>query len=553
MPNIIDLMVEDGLLQREDLKRVVSAGKMTDPLHRIAILTGLVAEEDYLNLISRELDLPIITLLPEEYDPSRFASVSPLFMEEHRFIPLALANGALQAAVNDPFDPLVVDTLKKLFPGLRLDFYLAREELIKSWIAEQFGGERSTTEDDDAAAVHDLEDVEQLKDLASEAPVIKKVNQILTRAVERGASDVHFESLTDSLLVRLRIDGILHEYESLPKKIQQAVITRIKIMAKLDIAERRLPQDGRIYLRVAGKSIDLRVSCLPTTFGESVVMRILDRGSISFSLESLGFPSKELEEFKRLILQPYGILLVTGPTGSGKTTTLYSALNTIRSPEKKIITIEDPVEYHLDGINQVPVNNKAGLTFANGLRSIVRQDPDVILVGEIRDHETADIAIQSALTGHLVFSTLHTNDSAGAVTRLIEMNVEDYLLASSLIGIMAQRLVRVLCKECKRPFVPDEELRRKIRLPFVPTGEKPIYEAQGCKACGHTGYRGRLGIFELLLVTDEIKHFILGNKSSASIRDLAMQQGMTLLKQDGWGKVAQGLTSITEVLRVAGS
>jgi len=552
MPNIIDLMAENGLLHREDLKRVISAGKMTDPLHRIAILTGLVSEEDYLNLVSRELDMPIINYLPEDYEPQRFSGLSPLFLEEHRFIPISNGEGYLRAAVNDPFDHLVVDTLKKLYPGHRLEFYLAREELIKSWIAEHFGRE-GRPEGEEDSVVHDLEDVEHLKDLASEAPVIKKVNQIVTRAVERGASDVHFESLVDSLLVRLRIDGILHEYESLPKRLQQAVITRIKIMAKLDIAERRLPQDGRIYLRVAGKSIDLRVSCLPTTFGESVVMRILDRGSISFSLETLGFPAKELEYFRNLIKQPYGILLVTGPTGSGKTTTLYSALNTIRSPELKIITIEDPVEYQLDGINQVQVNSKAGMTFANGLRSIVRQDPDVILVGEIRDHETADIAIQSALTGHLVFSTLHTNDAAGAITRLIEMGVEDYLLASSLIGIMAQRLVRLLCNECKRPFIPDEAVIRKVGLPFTPTTERPIYEAQGCKTCGNTGYRGRSGIYELLLVTDEVKHFILENKSSAAIRNLAVNQGLTLLKQDGWNKVAQGLTTITEVLRVAGT
>lgn len=555
--NIIDLMAERGLLQREDLKRVVSAGKMTDPLHRVAILTGLVSEEDYLHLVSKELDIPLLTRLPDDFDPSRFANMSPMFMEEHRFFPLGQENGSLNAAVNDPFDHLVVDMLKKLYPGLRLNFYLAREDLIKSWIAEHFGGEaakgQGEASDDDVPLLEDLADVEHLKDLASEAPVIKKVNQILTRAVERGASDVHIESLTDYLLVRLRIDGILHEYETLPKRLQQAVITRLKIMAQLDIAERRLPQDGRIYLRIAGKSIDLRVSCLPTTFGESVVMRILDRSSISFSLENLGFPEKELDIFKMLITQPYGILLVTGPTGSGKTTTLYSALNTINSPEKKIITIEDPVEYHLDGINQVQVNAKAGLTFAGGLRSIVRQDPDVILVGEIRDHETADIAIQSALTGHLVFSTLHTNDAAGAVTRLIEMQVEDYLLASSLIGIMAQRLVRKLCPHCKKPYVPDPELVKKIGLPFQPTEEHPVYDAGGCKQCSQTGYRGRSGIFELLSVTDEIKHFILSNRSATAIRDLGVQQGLRLLKHDGWEKVRRGVTSITEVLRVAGA
>jgi len=547
-------MVEKGLVQKDELQQVAAAGQMTEPLHRVAILTGLVSEDDFLGLVSREMDMPLISNLPSGYDPSRFELVSPMFMEEHKLVPVAFADGALRVATSDPFDHLIVDTLKKVYNVSRVELFLAKEEKIKAWIGEHYTREKSGEEEGDKAEFFaDLEDVEQLKDLASEAPVIKKVNFILTKAVEFGASDVHLETFQDRVLVRLRIDGMLHEFESLPRRMQQSIVTRVKIMSKLDIAERRLPQDGRIYLRVAGKNIDLRVSCLPTTFGESVVMRILDRSNISFSLESLGFPPRELSQFETLITQPYGMLLVTGPTGSGKTTTLYSALSTINAPDKKIITVEDPVEYNLDGINQVQVNLKSGLTFARGLRSIVRQDPDVILIGEIRDRETADIAIQSALTGHMVFSTLHTNDAAGAITRLIEIGVEDYLLSSSLIGVMAQRLVRVLCPDCKKVFAPDETLQEKLGIPKGMAEHATLYEPAGCKKCSMTGYRGRSGIFELMLITDDIKALILENKSATVIRDAGVAQGMTLLKHDGWRKVAQGVTSITEVLRVAGA
>jgi type II secretory ATPase GspE/PulE/Tfp pilus assembly ATPase PilB-like protein len=324
-------------------------------------------------------------------------------------------------------------------------------------------------------------------------------------------------------------------------------------MARMDIAERRLPQDGRIRIKISGKDIDLRVSCLPTVYGESVVMRILDRNSISFSLGTLGFPEFERRRFEEMIHLPYGIILVTGPTGSGKTTTLYAALNTINAVDKKIITIEDPVEYELNGINQVQVNSKAGLGFSNGLRSIVRQDPDVILIGEIRDRETADIAIQSALTGHLVFSTLHTNDAAGAVTRMVEIGVEGYLLSSSLVGIMAQRLVRVLCPVCKEAFVPDPALVERLQLPFAATKEAPIYRPKGCKECSFSGFRGRVGIFELLPVTDAVRALILKSQSSLLLREHAVKNGIILLREDGWAKVRAGITSLEEVVRVSGA
>jgi type II secretion system protein E len=425
---------------------------------------------------------------------------------------------------------------------------------LQQYFQQDVGAAETESGDEEEAleSAYGFEDVEHLRDLASEAPIIKRVNQIMTTAVEEKASDIHIEPFEDRIQVRYRIDGILHDFLELPPHMQQAVATRLKILARLDIAERRIPQDGRIRTKIAGKSIDLRVSCLPTVYGESIVLRILDRSSINLTLESLGFPHKELTQFNDLIHSPYGIILVTGPTGSGKTTTLYSALNAINSSEKKIITIEDPVEYELDGINQIQVNPKAGLTFAGGLRSIVRQDPDVILIGEIRDKETADIAIQSALTGHLVFSTLHTNDAAGAVTRLLEIGVEDYLLSASVIGIMAQRLVRILCEECKREVIPDPEVLERYQI--ADNGRRPevVYEPVGCSSCAQTGYRSRTAIFELLVINDNIRDLILKNRSAVAIRNEGVANGMTLLRHDGWDKVIKGVTSVQEVLRVTG-
>ncbi len=369
--------------------------------------------------------------------------------------------------------------------------------------------------------------------------------------MEKEASDVHIEPYEDSLYVRYRIDGILQDADSPPKRLQAAIISRVKIMAKLNIAERRLPQDGRIRLRVLGKEIDLRVSTVPTVYGECVVMRILDRSNLVFRLERLGFLGDTREGFEKIVSKPYGIILVTGPTGSGKTTTLYATLEKINSKEKKIISVEDPVEYQLLGINQIQVKPQIGLSFAHCLRSIVRQDPDIIMIGEIRDLETAEIAIQSALTGHLVFSTLHTNDSSGAVTRLVDMGVEHFLVASSLEGILAQRLVRVLCPQCKESYEIGREIREELGLVGEEAeGKGIVYRPVGCEECNHTGYRGRTGMFELLGVNEEIRNLILHKTSSNLIRNKAVDQGMRLLRQDGWIKVEQGITSVEEVLRV---
>lgn len=554
MTNITQIMIDRGLFTASELKKVMPAAQSGEPSYRVAIKTGLVAEDLFLDLVGKELDLSIITEIPTDYSPGDFLDISQLFMQNYCFFPLLSDSAQLVVVVNDPFDVQVINGLQQLFPQKEIRLKLAREKKIRDWLHQYYGSDSeeilSSSDTDASPQVGNYDDAEQLKDMASEAPVIKLVNQLLTKAVEDGASDIHIEPFQDHLQLRYRVDGVLVAQSELPLAVQNAIISRIKIMAKMDIAERRLPQDGRIRTKIAGKDIDVRVSCLPIMYGESIVMRILDRSRINLSLDSLGFPPEQLGRFQELIVKPYGIVLVTGPTGSGKTTTLYGALQKINTPDKKIITIEDPVEYELLGINQVEVNKKAGLDFANGLRSIVRQDPDVILIGEIRDRETADIAIQSALTGHLVFSTLHTNDAAGAIVRLTELGVEDYLLSSALIGIMAQRLVRVLCPDCKEAFVPGEDLQKKLNLPFKATEEKPIYRPVGCKHCNSSGYRGRVAIFELMPVSEKIHHSIMESKASTGIREIAIAEGMSLLREDGWRNVEAGVTSIAEVLRV---
>src|SRR5881398_3644184 len=455
--------------------------------------------------------------------------------------------------MSDPADYYTIQGLQ-LATGLQVEPRLARERDILEGLDAAYGNGAGADASASVSAEADVEylsddeeDVNHLRDLASEAPVIRLVNLLINRAVEQRSSDIHIEPFENELKVRYRIDGVLHDVETPARRLQAAIVSRIKIMAKLNIAERRLPQDGRIKLRLMGKEVDLRVSTLPTLYGESVVLRILDRSSIVVNLDSLGFPEDTLNQFNRLITKPYGMILVTGPTGSGKTTTLYGALDKINSPDKKIITIEDPVEYQLFGVNQIHVKPQIGLTFANGLRSIVRQDPDVIMVGEIRDFETAEIAIQAALTGHLVFSTLHTNDASGAVSRLLEMGVEDYLLASSLLGVLAQRLVRKVCEKCRRSAEITPTVQRELGGDGTPA---QIYEGTGCEACAQTGYRGRSGIFEILLVNDVIRPLILKRSSADIIKDASVQQGMRTLREDGWQKVRTGVTTVAEVVRV---
>lgn len=561
MTRFESLLLATGKVSVEDLRRVHRVQQeRSETLERLLVELGFLSEDDLINLLSEYYQAPILNPRDFPQSPPSFTSINPGFFRQARVCPLAVQDGQLTVAMVDPGDFYVVESLQKA-TGLRLRRCLARErdilEALTTYYADgttdpERNGENETGEVE--YLQDDQEDVEHLRDLASEAPVIRLVNTLIARALERRASDIHIEPFEKELQVRYRIDGILHDVEAPPRKLQAALISRVKLMAKLNIAERRLPQDGRIKLRMLGREIDLRVSTLPTLYGESVVMRILDRSSISVSLETLGFPTDTMSEFETQITRPYGMILVTGPTGSGKTTTLYGALDKINSPDKKIITIEDPVEYQLAGVNQIHVKPQIGLTFANGLRSIVRQDPDVIMVGEIRDFETAEIAVQAALTGHLVFSTLHTNDASGAISRLLEMGVEDYLLASSLLAVMAQRLVRSLCPHCRRPIEGGVKLSDNGNITDGANGTHgtpmAAYDARGCEACDMSGYHGRSGIFELLLINEGVRQSVLKHSSSDIIKNLAVSQGMRTLREDGWRKVREGTTTVSEVLRV---
>jgi len=548
------LLIEQGRITQDDLRKVKRLQQERgERLERLLLDLGFISEEDLLPLLSAYLGVETVHRRDFPTAPLPLGSLNLKFLKHAKVLPLAQTNGTLTVAMSDPADYYTIQGLQ-LATGLQVEPRLARERDVLEALETIYGGGNAeggaAAEPADAELEYfgdDEEDVDHLRDLASEAPVIRFVNLLISRAVEQRASDIHIEPFENELKVRYRIDGVLHDVEAPARRLQAAIVSRVKIMSKLNIAERRLPQDGRIKLRLMGREIDLRVSTLPTLYGESVVLRILDRSSIVVTLGSLGFPEDTLAQFDRLITKPYGMILVTGPTGSGKTTTLYGALDKINSPDKKLITIEDPVEYQLFGVNQIHVKPQIGLTFANGLRSIVRQDPDVIMVGEIRDAETAEIAIQAALTGHLVFSTLHTNDAAGAVSRLLEMGVEDYLLASSLLGVLAQRLVRKVCEKCRRSAEITPTVQRELGGDGTPV---QVYEGTGCEDCAQTGYRGRSGIFELLLVNDVIRPLILKRSSADMIKDAAVQQGMRTLREDGWHKVRTGVTTVAEVVRV---
>ena len=485
------------------------------------------------------------------------AAVLPLpFLRARLVFPTESVNGVITLAMANPLDTEVRETIARVL-GKKVEVLAGTEEEIREAIEKTFGDSSSSIDrivesvvEDTVDAASGDERVEQLIGVASEAPIIRLVNFILSRAIERGASDIHIEPYEKVLRVRYRIDGVLEEVEAPPRRLQTAVISRIKIMSRLNIAENRLPQDGRVKLRIGGQEIDFRVSTVPTLYGESVVIRILDQAAVPLDMSTLGFSPDTLGVIRPMTAMPYGMVLVTGPTGSGKTTTLYAALQEIRSLERKIITIEDPVEYQIPGVIQIQVKPQIGLSFASGLRSIVRQDPDVILVGEIRDHETAEIAIHSALTGHLVLSTLHTNDAAAAITRLLEMGVEEYLLPSCLIGILAQRLVRTICVKCSAPRNVSQALRDEVIRETGSFPEGDLRIGEGCESCGGTGYRGRAGIFELLPVTEGVKDLILSRADSGAIRAKAASEGMRLLREDGWEKVSRGITTIEEVLRV---
>ena len=556
--SLADQLIERRLLSSEEMERVAKLQQEQQAsLTRLIIELGFLSEDDLLPVLRDHFEIPMVALkdFPATPLPVEFSPTVGDFFKQARMVPIKIEGRSLLVAITDPLDIARLHALE-LAAGLHVKPVLAKEKDITARIETLFGNSYSTEANNGSAAREiegavDEEDVAHLRDMASEVPVIRLVNQMLVRALESRASDVHIEPFENQLKVRYRIDGILHEVEPPPRQLKAAVISRLKILAQLNIAERRLPQDGRIKIRLAGKDVDLRIATVPTLYGESVVIRLLERAQIFTQMDTLGFPANILQHFNEMISKPHGMMLVTGPTGSGKTTTLYGALQKINDPGKKIITIEDPVEYQLSGVNQIQVKPQIGLSFANGLRSIVRQDPDVIMVGEIRDAETAEIAVQAALTGHLVFSTLHTNDAAGAISRLLEMGVQDYLLSSSLLGVLAQRLVRRLCANCRHevPFAGFDGNEPELTLPSA-EGLKTVWEAVGCDRCSGTGYLGRVGIFELLPVTSEICKVIVQRADAGMIRSLAVQQGMRLLREDGWDKVRQGVTTVAEVLRV---
>jgi len=492
---------------------------------------------------------PIPAALKDWEPIQAFPGISVRFLKEARCLPLRKEDGRVILAMADPHDLETQRTLEVVLAAPVTPIAVPEQDVLDaidevylpgSPMARLVGG----IEVEEVDVTHEeAAEIGHLRDMAREAPIIQLVNLLISRAIEIGASDIHLEPFENLFRVRYRKDGVLFDAESPPKGLEAAILSRLKIMSRMDIAERRLPQDGRFRLKYQGRDIDFRVSTLPNLFGESMVIRILDRERVILDLNRLGFPPETLAVFDRLIHKPYGMILVTGPTGSGKTTTLYAALNRINSVEKKIITVEDPVEYRMAGVIQMQVKPDIGLTFARSLRHIVRQDPDIILVGEIRDRETAEIAIHAALTGHLVFSTLHTNDAPGAITRLLEMGIEDYLLASALLGVLAQRLVRLLCPECKTPVTASAGGALGVEAGTV-------FMGRGCEACAHTGYQGRTGIYELLVIDDLIRRLILQHADATALKNAAQKQGMQTLAADGWAKVRAGLTSPQEVFRV---
>jgi len=553
-----EILIERGKLDPANLERALKLqeGESRDKIGVILLRLGMVSGRDLADALSDQLDLPLASASDFPELPLMEERLSSKFLRDAQAVPLREDDEELALAIADPTDSFVLSAVQ-MAAGKRVKAYIAAPNEIDAALERLYGGGRSsmgaivdnisTRTDED----EELGDIAHLKDLASEAPVIRLVNLILTKALEQRASDIHIEPFENRLIVRYRIDGVLHEVESPPRRLSAAVISRVKIMASLDIAERRLPQDGRIKLRVQGKEIDLRVSTVPTMHGESVVMRILDKGGVPLDFAALGFEGQALERFLKVLDEPHGILLVTGPTGSGKTTTLYTALDRLNQPDVKIVTVEDPVEYQMAGINQIQVKPQIQLTFASALRSIVRQDPDIIMVGEIRDVETVRIAMQSALTGHMVLSTVHTNDAPSTINRLLDMGAEDYLLTSTVNGILAQRLVRTLCKHCREPHPALPEVIEQMNLRrYVPEGEITLYRPVGCPQCAGTGYWGRLCILEMMTMTDHLRSLIMRHATSGDLRAAAVMEGMETMFEDGLRKSLAGSTTIEEVLRV---
>jgi len=547
-----DTLVQRGKITSDQLATAMQAKRdPTERLDRILVRLGYLAERDVLEVLGEQLHFPVVDLAKATIDVETLKQMPAKLVHRRKLIPLEKTNGKIRVATCDPFDLYGFDELR-MITGLDVAPVLAAETEINNVIKKYFGVGGDTisqlVDDDGIEVVSEVnEDAADLAELAQDASVVRLVNDLLLEAINERASDIHIEPYENELKIRYRIDGVLQN-TNVPvqiRRFQAAIISRIKILSNLNIAEKRLPQDGSFKIKVHGREIDIRVSIIPMVFGEGVVMRILDKQAVLLSLSDIGFAADMLKVFEAVINQPHGILLVTGPTGSGKTTTLYAALNKIVSDEIKILTVEDPVEYHLGGINQVGVNLKAGLTFARGMRSFLRHDPDVIMVGEIRDLETAETAIQASLTGHLVLSTLHTNDAASATTRLLDMGVEPFLVASSLEAVLAQRLIRCICRKCKEEYTPKPS---EVPPDFNWKGER-LSRGKGCRECRNTGFAGRKGIFELLALDDDLRELILQRSSTNKLLNAARAKGLILLREDGFNKVRAGLTTIDEVVR----
>ncbi|MBU1227797.1 MAG: Flp pilus assembly complex ATPase component TadA [Actinobacteria bacterium] len=544
------MLLEEGLVTRPDLERAKARQLETgETLSRVLVDEEIVPEVDLVKVLARHVGVEFVNLAEIAVDPSAAVLVPEMIARRHSIIPIGFDNGRLVVAMADPGNVLVIDDIRAI-TGLPIKVKVATRSSIDEAIRRVNRMEDAVTDFGALIGEDDIDDdLAKIEAAIEEAPIVKLVNTLVSRAVSERASDIHIEPAEKDLRVRFRIDGVLHEIMTTPKSVTGAVVSRLKIMADLDIAERRVPQDGRVALKVGGRQIDLRVATLPTIYGEKVVMRILDKDDAILPLEDLGFLPESLARFKESYTKPYGAILVTGPTGSGKTTTLYSTLNIINRPDRNIITVEDPVEYRLPGIIQVQVNRKAGLLFATALKSILRSDPDVVLIGEVRDTETARIAVEAALTGHLVLTTLHTNDASSSIGRLVDMGVESYLVSSALDSIVAQRLARKICSRCRQPREATPQMTQQMG--FDPDeGPITVYDAVGCKVCSDTGYRGRLCINEILLVSEEIQRMAVERRPSDEIARVAVEQGMITLRRDGMEKVRLGMTTLEEVLRV---
>lgn len=543
------ILLEAGLVTEDQLQEALK-NQEGKSVGRVLVEMGFVTETQIATILAEKMGLSFIDLDNCQVNANAVSTLSEEIARRYLVFPVDFEEEKLIVAMSDPGNVFAIDDLR-IVSGFDIKPVVSSESSLLAAIDRYYKMDK--TVEQVTANVEEEVDVtksEMMTKVVEDAPIVKFVNLIITQAISDRASDIHIEPQEKDLRIRYRIDGVLHEIMASPKRIQSGVISRLKIMADMNIAERRVPQDGRCGLMVAGKTVDIRVATLPTVYGEKIVMRILEKSNALLGLDDLGFQPDTLEKFKESFTKPYGAILVTGPTGSGKSTTLYSTLNVLNSSEKNAITVEDPVEYRMTGINQVQTNVKAGLTFANGLKSILRCDPDIVMIGEIRDKETAQIAIEAALTGHLVLSTLHTNNAAGALTRLFEMGIEPFLISSSVDCILAQRLARILCKNCKEPYTPDKEVLKELGFPFTEGEKLTFYKTNGCVRCNNTGYKGRIGVYEVLRMSEKIEKMTVERKSADEITKVAIEEGMVTLREDGWQKVKMGITSPEEILRV---